>query len=180
LFAQLIASLKGIDLREVGSKNTGALNLYRATHSKLLVCLATLGDLGKGWLAVTLTSVLSATPEAPLLAAAWVVLGHQYSFLLKFKGGKGVSPIMGVYAGLEAPKLLHLSLFGWINFAWVICWALLLGLGYAFTKKLKVGRIVAYVVLPVIAFSLQTSMPVVLLLGVLSLFGLAKEDWRAG
>jgi len=179
LFAQLIANLKGIDLRKVGSKNTGALNLYRSTHSKLLVCLATLGDMGKGWLAVTLASLLSATPEASLFAAAFVVLGHQYSLLTKFKGGKGVLTTMGVYASLEAPQLLPLSLFGWINFTWVISWALLFGLGYAFTKKLKVGRIVAYVCLPIIAFSLKISMPIVLLFTVLSLFGLLKEDWRA-
>jgi glycerol-3-phosphate acyltransferase PlsY len=177
LFAQLIAKLKGIDLRKVGSKNTGALNLYRATHSKLWVCLATLGDVGKGWLAVTLTSIFLGAPQALLFAAIFVVLGHQYSLFLKFKGGKGVATTMGVYASLLVPSYLPLSLFGWITFNWVILWASLFGLGYVLGKKLRIGRISAWVCLPIIAFLLKVSMPIVFLFVILSLLGLLKEAW---
>jgi hypothetical protein len=77
------------------------------------------------------------------------------------------------------PPYLPLAISGWINFTWVILWALLFGLGYALGKKLRMGRIGAWVCLPIISFLLKASMPMVFLFVILSLLGLLKEVWSA-
>lgn len=96
--------LNKVDPRETGSKNLGALNTLRITTSKkgklvgvLAFLLVFLIDASKGALAVGLAMAL--TPNAfvsAVLAGFFVVLGHNYSILLKFDGGRGAATFMGI------------------------------------------------------------------------------------
>lgn len=102
----LIARLKGVDLRSVGSGNIGATNAVRA--------------LGRGWgLPVFALDVLKAAlpvwfaSRSPALLARddgewWIaavglaaVLGHIFPVYLRFRGGKGVACALGVFAALD-------------------------------------------------------------------------------
>jgi acyl phosphate:glycerol-3-phosphate acyltransferase len=85
------------DPREFGSGKTGATNVLR-TLGRGPAALVVLGDVGKGALAVLLARFVffGGHPDANLQAAAeaiagfCAVLGHNYSLLIGFKGGRGV------------------------------------------------------------------------------------------
>ena len=93
---------KGIDIRRVGSGNVGATNMLRAAgpFASLLVFLL---DVLKGVLAVELTRRLAGASWALALAGIAVVAGHDWSFLLHFNSGKGVSTSFGVMLAVAPP-----------------------------------------------------------------------------
>jgi glycerol-3-phosphate acyltransferase PlsY len=92
---------KGIDIREVGSKNMGAMNVFYEVGPMEAV-LVTLADLGKGIGAILLVRWLSGihliSPFDFLtgLTAAAAVMGHILPVFLKFHGGKGAATAIGI------------------------------------------------------------------------------------
>jgi glycerol-3-phosphate acyltransferase PlsY len=92
---------KGIDIREVGSKNMGAMNVFYQVGPMEAV-LVTLADLGKGVGAILLVRWLSdndlISPFDFLtgLTAAAAIIGHIFPVFLKFHGGKGAATAIGV------------------------------------------------------------------------------------
>ncbi len=105
--------LKGIDLREHGSGNLGAANTFRILGAKAAVPVL-LFDVGKGFIAVKYFSDFGG--EAfyfPLVAAFFVVFGHNYSVFVRFSGGKGVGATTGAFIAL-APFAVLLSFILWV------------------------------------------------------------------
>jgi len=98
--AYIVARLrKGIDIREVGSRNMGATNvLYEVgiPEGLLVFCV----DVGKGTLAVVLARWLGASLTVQLAAGGVAVLGHAFPLFLKFRGGKGAGACLGGLAFL--------------------------------------------------------------------------------
>ncbi len=93
--------MHGIDIRDHGSGNAGSTNMLRTLGTKAgLITFA--GDCIKCILAVVLTRALfgkSHEDILPLLAfyaAAGTILGHNYPFYLKFRGGKGIAATAGL------------------------------------------------------------------------------------
>jgi len=92
---------KGVDIREVGSKNMGAMNVYYEV-GRVEAVLVTLADLGKGIGAILLVRWLSGNPlisEFGLLTgltSAAAVMGHVFPVFLKFRGGKGGAVAIGI------------------------------------------------------------------------------------
>jgi glycerol-3-phosphate acyltransferase PlsY len=92
---------KGIDIREVGSRNMGAMNVFYQIGPMEAV-LVTLADLGKGIGAILLVRWLSGSPLISSfdfltgLTAAAAILGHIFPVFLKFHGGKGAATAIGV------------------------------------------------------------------------------------
>ncbi len=113
-FGVIITRLAGIDdIRQLGSGNIGATNVWRAAGFKIAVWVF-IGDIGKGALAVlgakyyaenfTLT-VLS--PDLFfVICAALAVLGHIFPVYLGFKGGKGVNTALGAMLVLLPIEIL--------------------------------------------------------------------------
>ncbi len=103
-FGLLIARLKGIDIREHGSKNIGATNVWRVCGRKYGLPVFLL-DAAKGvaavflarWLAVYFSGDVAWAGIAGALAC---VLGHSFPVWLNFKGGKGVATSLGVLLSL--------------------------------------------------------------------------------
>jgi glycerol-3-phosphate acyltransferase PlsY len=95
----------GINLREFGSGNLGATNLYRAMGWKGAVPAA-LFDVGKGAVAVIVVRDQHIHPWFPLAAGAAAVLGHVFSPFVGFKGGKGVATAAGAFAALVPLSVL--------------------------------------------------------------------------
>lgn len=88
--------ITGKDIRAAGSGNIGTTNAFR-TLGKGIGALTFVGDCLKGFLAVRLTMWLSGADLLPVaLAMFFVVLGHCYTPLLGFSGGKGVATVCGV------------------------------------------------------------------------------------
>jgi len=100
----LIARANHVDLRQVGSGNVGATNVYRALGPAWAV-LAFLGDALKGALPVLLAIFLfDRGPNADWWVAGaglLAVLGHLFPPWLKFRGGKGVATSFGVMLALS-------------------------------------------------------------------------------
>lgn len=86
---------KGIDIRGVGSKNVGAMNVfYKVGFAEGILVLAM--DIGKGAVAIALVRWLGVPVIAELFAGVAVVMGHSFPVWLKFHGGKGGATIIGI------------------------------------------------------------------------------------
>ncbi len=109
----LLARLRGVDIRSIGSGNTGATNVARALGKKSGL-LTLIGDFAKGVVAVQLVRLLPNSSNVSAhqfveLASAFgffAVLGHCYSPFLKGRGGKGVATGLGVFAALAPAETL--------------------------------------------------------------------------
>ena len=97
-FSYLIAAFYGKNLYQIGSKNIGAANVWRATGKFEAFLMSLIGDAGKGALAMSLAEKFSESCfihyllYAQAIAAFAVVLGHNWPIYLKFKGGRGLRP----------------------------------------------------------------------------------------
>ena len=90
---------KGVDIREVGSKNMGAMNVFYQV-GPMEAMLVTLSDLGKGIGAILLVRwLLGIPPEFELLTGLTgvaAIIGHIFPVFLKFHGGKGAATAIGI------------------------------------------------------------------------------------
>ena len=92
---------KGIDIRQHGSGNIGATNVFRVLgKGPGIVVLA--ADIIKGIIPVALfTDLLELTDiTQQIMLALAAVAGHNWTIFLKFKGGKGIATSLGVLIGL--------------------------------------------------------------------------------
>ena len=108
----LVKKWKGIDIRTYGSGNIGSTNVGRIAGRKGWAIVFTL-DVLKGLLPPLAGVALHLASPWQILAALCAILGHNYSFLLDFKGGKGIATSLGALLGI-APKvgLMALGIFG--------------------------------------------------------------------
>ena len=97
---------KNIDIREHGSGNAGATNVYRILGWKYALIVLSL-DIFKAWLptAIYATKIFLSTsiPDIgfiQILCGFSAVLGHTYPIFAGFKGGKGVGSLIGVLLAL--------------------------------------------------------------------------------
>jgi glycerol-3-phosphate acyltransferase PlsY len=84
------------DIRSVGTNVTGATNVGRVAGKKGFV-ITFLGDAGKGAFAVILGRLLGLGELTVLLSVLMVIAGHIFPLQLKFKGGKGISTLIGAF-----------------------------------------------------------------------------------
>jgi acyl phosphate:glycerol-3-phosphate acyltransferase len=95
--ASVVARLRGVDLRAVGSGNPGATNVGRALGRRWGVAVGVL-DVAKGYLPAALASLL-VSHEVGLASGIAAVLGHVTSPYLRGRGGKGVATAGGAVLG---------------------------------------------------------------------------------
>ena len=99
--AFIYGKLHGIDIREHGSGNAGTTNTLRVLGTKAgLIVLA--GDIIKCILAIVISGAVFGASHGDeiyllkLYAAAGAILGHNFPFYLKFRGGKGIAATAGL------------------------------------------------------------------------------------
>lgn len=93
----LVGKISGLDIRDYGSGNAGTTNVLRVL-GKTKALTTFLGDALKGFIPVLIVKYLIA-PSIPgmnvefaaLFIGLAAVMGHDYPFYLKFKGGKGIA-----------------------------------------------------------------------------------------
>ncbi len=100
--AYIYGKSKGIDIRDKGSGNAGTTNTLRVFGLKAGV-LVLFGDIMKCIIACMIARYVIAPMTRPeleylfvLYAAAGSILGHNFPFYLKFKGGKGIAATAGL------------------------------------------------------------------------------------
>ena len=98
---------KKIDIRDYGSKNTGATNAYRVLGKKLGVLVLIL-DVLKGFLPIYLASFFIKDNNILSLIGFVTILAHTFSIFINFKGGKGVATTTGVFLFLSPYIILEL------------------------------------------------------------------------
>ena len=94
-FGMIVARMAGgPNLREVGSKNTGATNVLRVMGLKIGLIVFVL-DILKALIACIIGRVWLGLNGA-MLAGLAVVIGHNWPCFFQFKGGKGVASTLAV------------------------------------------------------------------------------------
>lgn len=99
------------DIRDFGSRNTGATNVMRLKGLKLAVPVL-LVDVLKGFLPAFLAVQLFGDPILGLIASFAAVIGHCFPVYIRFRGGKGVAATIGAFAAVALqPFLFSLAVF---------------------------------------------------------------------
>ena len=149
LFAYLVGSFptsivvgrmtRRIDIREHGSKNAGGTNAFRVLGWKAGLFVVVV-DILKGVLATLLIAKIRVDPLmldyelVQIIAGTFAVIGHIWTVLAKFKGGKGVATGAG----------LIIALFPWAS---LICFIIFVALVLT-TRYVSLGSIIATSSLP--------------------------------
>jgi glycerol-3-phosphate acyltransferase PlsY len=117
ILAGRIAS--GVDIRQHGSGNAGATNVYRVLGLKWAVAVALI-DVAKGTVAALVVSridlggnALLSVDLTRLVAGGAAVAGHVWTVFAGFKGGKGVATAVGALLGI-APAAIGAVLGVWV------------------------------------------------------------------
>ncbi len=132
---------RGIDLREHGSRNLGATNLYRVLGWRYAVPVGLL-DAAKGLVPVLVFAPRVSSSELfALICGLVAVVGHVFSVFVGFKGGKGVATAAGVMLGLT-PAALGVAVLVWASLVYL-------------TGYVSVGSIVAAAIFPVAVYLLE-------------------------
>ncbi len=109
---------RGIDLRQHGSQNLGATNVYRVLGWSYAIPVGLI-DMVKGVVPVAILGPWSNGPAWFTVALGIVaVLGHMVSPYVQFRGGKGVATAAGVFLAL-APFAVLISLVIWGATLWL-------------------------------------------------------------
>lgn len=159
--------LKGIDIRKVGSGNTGATNVYRSigkTPGLIVLFL----DVLKGALPVFLIPGLMNGMFEPIGADLYKILigvaaisGHVWTIFLNFKGGKGVATTAGVGI-VMAPKVISVAFIVWIII--FVIW-----------RYVSLASIIAAISLPILAILFKMHISYIALFLMLGLMGIYKH-----
>ena len=96
---------KGLDLREAGDGRMGAALTLRRV-GLIGSAIVSIMDVGKGVAVVLLAKVLGLPLAVVVVVALAVVVGHNWSLFLRFKGGKGALVTLGVLLSLMFWQLL--------------------------------------------------------------------------
>jgi glycerol-3-phosphate acyltransferase PlsY len=114
----LLARALGVDIRESGSGNIGATNVYR-TMGRSVGILTLLGDCLKGMLPVLAARWLGLSEFWIAAIGLSAFLGHVFTIFLGFKGGKGVATALGVFLGTSPLAVLFaLVIFALVLYRW--------------------------------------------------------------
>jgi len=127
------------DIREHGSRTTGATNVMRLRGWKLALPVALL-DILKGFLPAFLAIRVFHDPRLALGASFLAIVGHCFPVYIRFRGGKGVATTVGAAAVIgPLPLLISAGLF-----------VVVVGL----TRYVSLGSMLAVAVFPFLALVL--------------------------
>ncbi|MGC8790845.1 MAG: glycerol-3-phosphate 1-O-acyltransferase PlsY [Desulfurella sp.] len=144
----LIGKTKGVDLKSTGSGNIGASNAYRVLGKKEAL-LTLLFDMAKGFIVVICVKNLPFAQNLKEflipIAIVFVVLGHDFSIFLKFKGGKGVATTYG-------------SILIYSNYAYIglLLWLIILKI----TKYASLASLLSFSITVLLVLIFETSIKV--------------------
>ncbi len=101
-------SLAGVDVRQTGSRNPGASNVWRSV-GRLTGAAVGLADAAKGAAAVWIAWAAGLPDGVAVWAGVAAVVGHDFSPFLRFRGGKGGATTLGALACFILPELVAVA-----------------------------------------------------------------------
>lgn len=137
--AYFVGRINRVDIRKYGSGNMGTTNALRTLGAKA-GAITLIGDVLKAVIAILLVKFVFFPGDVKLdllsiYTGLGVVIGHNYPFWLKFKGGKGMAATGGVMASLD-PMIIPIGLPLFV-------------LAILITKYVSVGSLVIAVLFPI-------------------------------
>ena len=153
-------AIKGIDIREHGSGNTGATNVMRVVGKEAGIAVLFI-DLCKGWLAVFMATNIVTAGFADLVtwldtvpwwttgAGLLAIVGHSRSIWLHWTGGKSAATGLGVLLALHWP----------VGVGTAIVFVLTLGL----FRIVSLGSMTAALASMILMIAFQQPLPYILL-----------------
>ncbi|MFH1594475.1 MAG: glycerol-3-phosphate 1-O-acyltransferase PlsY [Candidatus Omnitrophota bacterium] len=166
IFARL---LKRIDIRDHGSGNVGATNVFRVI-GKVPAIIVLVLDMLKGTVSVAVLPLfffndpinsMMGMERYKILLGIFAICGHIFSIFLKFKGGKGVATTAGVLIALM-PELFAVSALIWICI-------------FAIFRIVSVASIAASIFLPILAIIFHRSVYLILFCVIICIVGTYKH-----
>ena len=141
--AYVVGRIWQVDLRQHGSGNLGTTNALRVLGKKA-GALVFIGDIMKSVIAFVICRAIFGSNLAGVYGSVGAVLGHNYPFYLKFKGGKGIAVMIGMTAAMAFSMDIRLAIPN-----------ALIGFGMAFiTRYVSVGSLLFALTLPISAYLL--------------------------
>ena len=156
----LLGKAYGIDVRQEGSGNIGATNLYRTVGRKVGI-YTLIGDCLKGFLPVLVASYLGYQENVQALIALAAVCGLVFSVFMRFKGGKGVATALGVFLALNPIAVLGALV------AFVLC--------VVVWRYISLGSIVAAAVMPVMIYLRPHGTPLLIATALIAVIVILKH-----
>ncbi len=136
------------DVRDKGSGNIGATNVYRVA-GKLAGVLTLCGDILKGFLPLLACKTwLAPTPTQLGIACVMAIVGHCYPVYLKFRGGKGIATALGIFLVISPAAVLGA--------------AIIFGLTVATTRFVSLASVMAAMSAPLLILMSNEPQPIFL------------------
>jgi glycerol-3-phosphate acyltransferase PlsY len=151
---------KGVDIRNVGSRNMGAANVMRqiGAHQGVIVGIV---DVAKGAGAVLIARALD-VPELWVFGAGFAALvGHNFPVFAGFRGGRGSATVIGIFFVL-APEATLVTLA-------------LVAVPFFTTRKFMAALLIGFGLLPLFIWLLEGSLVLVRYALVVDLFMLIRN-----
>jgi len=111
--AYLIGRLKkGLDIRQIGSRNMGAMNVFYNVGFWWGILVLGI-DMGKGAAAVAVADAFDVPELVQFFAAGVAIIGHSFPVFLRFAGGKGGAVCIGIFFYIMPWGIpIYLGIFG--------------------------------------------------------------------
>jgi glycerol-3-phosphate acyltransferase PlsY len=137
---------KGIDIRNIGSRNMGGANVMREIGAPEGV-LVGLIDVSKGAGAILIAQALD-IPELWVFGAGFAALvGHNFPVFARFRGGRGAATIIGIFLVL-APEAMLITL-------------VVIAIPFFTTRKFGAALLIGFALLPLFIWLLESSLALV-------------------
>lgn len=161
-FGVLIGKARGVDVRAVGSGNSGATNVWRTLGPAAGLTVFVL-DVLKGLAAPYIARAMVGESAHWVIAicAVLAILGHTFSVFLKFRGGKGIATGLGAALGLmPIPALIAFG--AWLGVLLI-------------SRMISVASIAACIALPIAACVLGAPAPFVVVITIIAILAIVKH-----
>jgi len=161
-FGVIVGKMRGVDVRAVGSGNSGATNVWRTLGPVAGASVFAL-DVLKGLAAPIIARVMIGPHQYSWIAAcaALAIIGHTFSIFLKFRGGKGIATGLGAALGLmPIPALIAFAIWGGV---------------LLISRMISVASIAACIALPLLALAFHVPTAYFVVIAIIAMLAILKH-----
>lgn len=164
-FGLLVAKAKKVDLRKVGSGNTGATNIYRSLGFKYAAFVFLL-DAVKGFIPTFISMLMLHSASMAIIVGLMAIVGHCLPVFAGFKGGKGAATGLGALLAISPDVFCITAIL-----AAVIIWI---------TRYVSLATICSCIILPALLVVFHYPRSYALIVGAICLFVLYRHKSNIG
>jgi glycerol-3-phosphate acyltransferase PlsY len=151
---------KGVDIRNIGSRNMGGANVMREIGAREGVFVGLI-DIAKGAGAIIIAQALNISELWVFGAGLAALVGHNFPVFARFRGGRGSATIIGIFLAL-APEAMLITLA-------------VVAIPFFTTRKFGAAILIGFALLPVFLWLLEGSLALVRYALVIDVFMLIRN-----